>query len=718
MNLILKKIKKLKVIFKNSEEVSKDKIIQLHRQLKCLVEEKEVLRNNNQAKDLLGSTFKGEETDISKLETIIKLRHNITILDQDVKEAFLYIARGNSLKNLETLILKIIDCESKAVASLDKIALKTKSEPKDWLSDNAYADFSKRMEGASKDRDGLINHSRFVCAKNSLPDEYKSLIEAIPPQEQNNICEIVEALVMLKMAEEIYKNYEGIKIYGPDLNIARKNFQKADRQVIELSRLRLQSTLYNVQPSSGNYSVLKDTISKNQQHLSVRNIIKKAAKDLLELKPCWMMSPLEIAKYLPSGEVEFDLVIIDEASQMTPENAVGALVRAKQAMIVGDVNQLPPTSFFQKIYEDEEIDENEKIIEESILDMANSRFEKHRLLWHYRSKHSSLISFSNKHIYNNELTVFPSSNENNQDMGVSYVSANGIYSSGTNIEEAKVMAKAIDEFMMKHKNKSLGVVLLNHKQRTLLEDEIHCVLAKSPHIREYIEKWEKKEDGLQSFFIKSLENVQGDERDVIFIGTVYGPEKQGERVKQRFGPINGIAGKRRLNVLFSRSKEQIVTFSSMVASDIEATEGRNPGGYMLKCWLEYIKSGVLESGQYTGKEPDSPFEEHVIQQVRSMGYEAISQVGVKGYFIDIGVKHSDWPHGFIMGIECDGATYHSSSSARERDRLRQEVLEGLGWNLYRVWSTDWFEDSERESRKLKNAIEARLRRLISDEKKT
>ena len=227
-------------------------------------------------------------------------------------------------------------------------------------------------------------------------------------------------------------------------------------------------------------------------------------------------------------------------------------------------------------------------------------------------------------------------------------------------------------------------------------------------------KWEEENNGLGSFFIKNLENVQGDERDVIFIGTVYGPQKEGGNVMQRFGPINGIAGRRRLNVLFSRAKEKIVTFTSMTSADVLATQDRNPGAYMLKCWLEYIISGNLEGGEFSGKEPDSPFEEHVIQQIKSIGCEAVPQVGVTGYSIDIGVKHPSWPNGYLMGIECDGATYHSARSARDRDRLRQEQLESLGWHLYRIWSTDWFDDPVRETEKLREAIESRLNDLNKD----
>jgi len=259
---------------------------------------------------------------------------------------------------------------------------------------------------------------------------------------------------------------------------------------------------------------------------------------------------------------------------------------------------------------------------------------------------------------------------------------------------------------------SLGIVLLNQPQRELVMQEIEFLIARNPIAQEYIEYWEEQNDGLESFFIKNLENVQGDERDVIYIGTVYGPKHKNAPVMQRFGPINGINGKRRLNVLFSRAKHKIVTFSSMTSSDIKVTSQSNPGVAMLKYWLEYCASGQLLSYELTHREPGSIFEEYVIAQLASIGCQPVPQVGVAGYYIDIGVRHPKWPHGFIMGVECDGYTYHSSKSARDRDRLRQEVLEGLGWNLYRIWSIDWFSDPVKEAQKLREAIESRLKELL------
>ena len=423
-----------------------------------------------------------------------------------------------------------------------------------------------------------------------------------------------------------------------------------------------------------------------------------------------MMSPLAVAQYVHEG-ISFDLVVIDEASQMTPEDAIGAIRRGKQVMIVGDTNQLPPTTFFKKLLDQEEDDEDEVVVEESILDLANSAFRpKRRLRWHYRSRDSSLIAFSNEYVYDRSLVFFPSPSEGRPDMGVKYVKVEGSYSSGTNPTEARAMVNQAIQFMKRFPDRSLGLVTMNQKQQELMISEMEEALSRDQKALNYVNDWKTRNDGLEEFFIKNLENVQGDERDAIFIGTVYGPSAPGEKVHQRFGPINGVAGKRRLNVLFTRAKKIVVTFSSMSSEDIRDV-GSNAGVQLLKKWLDYSASGMLAPNVDTGREADSDFELHVMDQLRSIGCEPVSQVGVDGYFIDIGVRHPMWPHGMIMGVECDGATYHSSKSARDRDRLRQEVLEGLGWYLYRIWSTDWFNDPISETAKLKIAVEKRLAEL-------
>ena len=309
------------------------------------------------------------------------------------------------------------------------------------------------------------------------------------------------------------------------------------------------------------------------------------------------MSPLAVAQYVPKGMIDFDLCIIDEASQMPPEAAIGALLRCKQTVVVGDTNQLPPSSFFKKMIDDEDADEDETVLNEFILEMANATFRpSRRLRWHYRSRHSGLIKFSNRLVYEDNLIVFPSATESPTCMGVEFRSVNGLYKAGTNAIEARAIVDAALEFMRTDPNRSLGIVTLNQKQRDLINEEFEHALSQDRQALAFVEFWKEKNDGLEEFFIKNLENVQGDERDVMFIGTVYGFELKGARVAQRFGPINGLAGKRRLNVLFSRAKEKIVTFSSMTAADILAEENGNAGAYMLKRWLEYCATGVLDAG--------------------------------------------------------------------------------------------------------------------------
>jgi very-short-patch-repair endonuclease len=539
------------------------------------------------------------------------------------------------------------------------------------------------------------------------------------------LAEQLEALAVRQLAKAVYANAgsELTKYRGSKLDELRKSLAEHDREIIRLSRKQLRTKVCAAaRPPQGNglgrkstwteLALIQNEISKKQRFTPVRELTQRAGSALLELKPCWMMSPLAVAQYVPKGVIHFDLCIIDEASQMPPESAIGALLRCRQTMVVGDTNQLPPSSFFKSLFDDEEADEDETVLNESILEMANATFRPaRRLRWHYRSRHSGLIKFSNRLVYDDDLIVFPSATEAMSRMGIDFRLVAGRYKAGTNPIEAKAIVETTLEYMRTDPDRSLGIVTLNQKQRDLISEEFEYALGSNPHAVKYIEAWKEQNDGLEEFFIKNLENVQGDERDVIFIGTVYGPEESGARVMQRFGPINGLAGKRRLNVLFTRAKEKIVTFSSMTASDITAEEHTNAGAYMLRRWLEYNASGILESGEPTEREPDSDFELFVMKQIQAIGREAVPQVGVAGYFIDIGVRHPQWPHGFVLGVECDGASYHSAKSARDRDRLRQEVLEGLGWRLHRVWSTDWFNNPQREAEKLRAAISSRLDEL-------
>jgi very-short-patch-repair endonuclease len=679
---------------------------------------------------LLGERFHGRRTRAQDFEGDLAA---VSMLGDapEVAQVILGLLEVNRLEPALDRISAALQAEEAARASLKALGDKAGAPIVEEVEGRSLADAAEYLAEAAGDEEGIHVHARFQVASNDFDELGFGWV--VDELDANGVAltelpSMIEAVIFRAMAVSVYTVHGSTfaKYPGAKLDELRASIARLDRDIIKLSRGQLRANLVrSARPPSGNsigrksdlteLALLAHETSKKTKFAPVRDLTRRAGRALLELKPCWMMSPLAVAQYLPSTAM-FDLCIIDEASQMPPEDAVGALYRARQAMVVGDTNQLPPTSFFRKMIEDEDVDEDDAVLDESILEMANGVFRPaRRLRWHYRSKHSGLIAFSNEHVYDNDLIVFPSPSESRPDMGVSLVRVEGRYKSGVNGDEASAMVQAALRFMREHPDRSLGLVTLNQKQRDLLLEEWDRALAMDPTATGYVEKWAEENDGLERFFIKNLENVQGDERDVIFIGTVYGPEQIGGPVLQRFGPITGLAGKRRLNVLFSRAKKQIVTFSSMTATDIRAEEHANPGAFMLRRWLEYSATGVLHAGDTQGLEPDSDFEVYVIKQLRSMGFEPVPQVGVSGFRIDIGVRHSSWPHGFIMGVECDGATYHSSRSARDRDRLREQVLRDLGWDLHRIWSTDWFTDPTKESARLRKAIEDRLAFLKSQE---
>lgn len=598
-----------------------------------------------------------------------------------------------------------------------------------WLESDSVT-LAQNIETAIEDIGGFEKAANFAKAFDELSDLGFEFVTELYLGKLGNLEGFPEYLIARakwEAAREVFAQHsETLQKYdGASLDDLREQVAQLDENLINASRNQIKNELLEAtSPPQGNgvgrkstwteMSLIYNEVGKTR-HIPVRDLVHRAGNALRSIKPCWMMSPLAVAQYLERTPNLFDLCIIDEASQMPPEDALGAMFRSKQVVVVGDTNQLPPSNFFKKMLDEEDVDYDEIVDEESILELANNAFRpQRRLRWHYRSRHADLIRFSNRHLYNDDLVVFPTANENDPNMGLRHVEVEGTYKAGTNPTEARAVVEAVVDFMKAFPHKSLGVVALNVRQRDLIYELFDVERMKSNEIQAYEEYWQDHNEGIERFFIKNLENVQGDERDTIFISTVYGPEKIGERVMQRFGPLNGQSGRRRLNVLLSRAKHQITTFTSLNSKDILATEAGNSGVYLLKKWLEFSKTKQLDSGSIYGREPDSEFEEFVIKQIRALGFDAVPQVGVKGYSIDIGVRHHKWPHGFIMAVECDGASFHSSRSARDRDRLRQSVLEGLGWKFYRIWSTDWFQNANKQTQLLRNALEERLEELLSN----
>ncbi|WP_164104207.1 DUF4011 domain-containing protein [Candidatus Laterigemmans baculatus] len=501
------------------------------------------------------------------------------------------------------------------------------------------------------------------------------------------------------------------------LETARERYQQLD---VELRNLACEEVAYRAsrrQPPAGNnrgrvgefteLALIKHEVQKQKRHCRIRDLMVRAGASVQALKPCFMMSPLSVAQAIPAGTLEFDLVIMDEASQIKPEDALGTILRAHQLVVVGDPKQLPPTSFFDRIGEEVDDDDSTQFDNaESILEVAMKVFQPfRRLRWHYRSSHEGLISFSNSRFYDEDLVIFPSPSANGGMSGVKHHFVdNAFFSSGVNLKEAEAVVAAILEHAKRDSGETLGVGTFNKAQADAIQDLLDRQCASDSRARAALERLNS---GHEQLFIKNLENLQGDERDVIFISYTYGPDPQSGRVMQRFGPINSSTGWRRLNVLVTRSRKRMEVFSSLLSSDVVGGPEKSQGVNAYKDFLEFSVTGKLvDRGDLSGRDCDSPFESAVCRVVESMGLEAVPQVGVAGFFIDIGVRSRSSPGEFLIGIECDGAAYHSSRSARDRDRLREEIIRSRGWNLHRIWSTDWYLNQRHEENRLRRAIEA------------
>ena len=724
---VLNALRPLLGIFRDSSSIKPNTLHNFASHLRAFLEKRQALDGDKAAAALLGERFQGSRTSTEAIRQACNWARDSLPVGVQVAAVLMEGSPDKAVANIR----QVTDASGKTRRLLSELCALVRLKPEHFTNGRDSNEIAALLELAAADQDGLFSHAALATELKELKGTGTDCFVSHRMQ-AGALIELArqfEALAVRKLAKSVFTRY-GKKLSrfpGSRLDELRTALATQDKEIIKLACQQLRWKVHaSAKPPYGNgvgkksswtqMALIDNEISKQQRFISVRDLTQRAGRALLELKPCWMMSPLAVAQYIPKNIMTFDLCIIDEASQMPPEASIGALLRCKQAVVVGDTNQLPPSSFFKKMIDDEEADEDETVLNESILEMANATFRPaRRLRWHYRSRHSGLIKFSNRLVYEDDLIVFPSANESIARMGVELRAVGGLYKAGTNPVEARSIVDAALEFMRTDPDRSLGIVTLNQKQRDLIAEEFEYALSRSRHALTYIESWKERNDGLEEFFIKNLENVQGDERDVMFIGTVYGPDAKGARVAQRFGPINGLAGRRRLNVLFSRAKEKIVTFSSMTAADILAEETGNAGAYMLKRWLEYCGTGVLDGGVESKREPDSDFEIFVMDQIRAMGYEPVPQVGVAGYYVDIGVRHSDWRHGYVLGVECDGASYHSAKSARDRDRLRQEVLERLGWRFHRIWSTDWFNNPRREAERLRGVLSARIEELFARE---
>jgi very-short-patch-repair endonuclease len=702
-----------------------DSVLEGRRKAKAFADEESYMKTR------MGESWLGERTPFNEIET---LRH---WLQSSTDEVYQFSAeRLGELFDKGTA--KTFDAQEFDRRKDDLIGALAKVQDRlvvtDFESDNlkslSLAELKNRIYRMIEHSDAYSLWTRIQFAKNSVL-EFSGLADLLARVEDGTL-ELQRAPIELSYAvAEARWNYA--REIKPELNsFARldrhtlvSTFQKLERDRLTEVQAALRDAHLSRIPkgSAGEMGIIRGEIAKKRKHLPIRRLMTVASEMIQRIKPIFFMSPISVAQFLPPGKVEFDLLVIDEASQVKPEDALGSIARAKQIVVVGDQKQLPPTSFFDRLTDNAPSDEDEeeefsgaKATEmESVLSLCEARgLTESMLEWHYRSRDPSLIALSNAEFYRNRLILPPCPTESDENFGLKLVRVPGVYSTTkrgggrptTNRIEAEAIADRLHELALTRPDFSLGVVTFSKAQADMVTEVLEFRRREDDVLDRCL-----REDKIENVFVKNIENVQGDERDVILISVGYGPhEPNGRLASMSFGPVNAEGGERRLNVLFSRSRIVCEVFTSFDPAEIDLSRTSKEGPVVLKRFLEYAKTGELTEEYVSEGEADSPLEEDVAEAIRKLGYEVDHQVGTAGFKIDLGVKDPANAHHHILAVECDGATYHSALWARERDRMRQQVLEGFGWQFHRIWSTDWFYQREKEMQRLREALErARVR---------
>ncbi len=580
-----------------------------------------------------------------------------------------------------------------------------------------FSDLDCRLELWQKERDKLHTWGQFseliIGCKNTIAEEMLENIHKLYPED---LVPCFKANYTESLIHDSNLKNQSLREFVTEIHEKKIiDFQNLDTASLELNRIRLIAELQQQRPrlftgasKESEIGILQGQFNRKRGHMPIRKLLSVVGGLVQRIKPCFMMSPLSVAQFCDPANIEFDVIVFDEASQIRPEDALGAMIRAKQAVVLGDTRQLPPTRFFDSIVEDAgqngDQDFSTTITDvESILHQCRQSFPVKQLKWHYRSRHESLIAISNQEFYENDLLIFPSPFDNTEHLGLKFVHIpESVYSRGgssSNRIEAEAVVHAAFEHYKKFPDKSLGIGTFNMSQQQTILDEVERQLHSNPEMNEFFSATRD-----EHFFVKNLETIQGDERDTIFLSIGYGKDENG-KLYRNFGPLNHEGGERRLNVLITRAREKCVVFSNFQASDLQLDANAPFGTKALKMFLDYAENRNTVRSSNSENEMDTPFEDAVYDYIHSLGYDMRKQVGCAGYRIDIGIIDPNSPDRYLIGIECDGKQYFNAPVARDRDRLRQQVLTGLGWKLHRVWSMEWYQDRDNTEQRLLAAIE-------------
>lgn len=673
---------------------------------------------------LFGKQWQGEDSDPIQLrgfaEWIVQFRHFLFtgILTED---AVAIASRGVSdalLKSLQTqLDVALRDFEEKRDALLESLSADCSTLFKVPAEEVFFDDFRSRLELWQNARAQLHTWGQFSVRSEACRKTIAyPLLEHIEELRPEDLVPCFEGNLAEALLHEVSMNRTALSGFVSRLHEKKiVDFCQLDNRSIILNRHRLAAELHQRCPHllggasrESETGILQGQFNRKRGHIPIRKLLSTAGGLIQRIKPCFMMSPLSVAQFCDPKMIQFDVIVFDEASQIRPEDALGALLRTKQAVVIGDTRQLPPTQFFDGIVEsageEDGDDVTTSIVDvESILHQCRQRFPVKQLKWHYRSRHESLIAISNQAFYENNLLIFPSPVDKAEHLGLKFVHIpDAVYDRGkssTNKKEAEVVVEAAFAHYREYPDKSLGVGTFNMKQQQAILDEIERQLYYHPEMSEFFASTRD-----EHFFVKNLETIQGDERDTIFLSIGYGKDESG-RLYRNFGPLNHEGGERRLNVLITRSRERCVVFSNFRANDLQLDNNAPFGTKALKMFLDYAENRNLEIHKSVDDDTGSPFEESVCEFLESSGYTVRRQVGCAGYRIDLAVVDPRSSDCYLLGIECDGVQYRNAPVARDRDRLRQQVLKGLGWALHRVWSMDWYRDRAAATERLLEAIE-------------
>lgn len=573
---------------------------------------------------------------------------------------------------------------------------------------------SKKYKGCFESIDKLNNWCEFVKLLNKLSElELRDFVDYTICQKiktEDVLSSYKKAFYMQWIDAVLHESPVLMTLSRVPHDETVKLFKKKDELNFNINKAQIKAKLSAQRPNldivakGSALAILLREGEKKRKQKGIRKLLEEIGDLVQTLKPCFLMSPLSVSTFLGS-DMKFDVVIFDEASQIFPQDAIGAIYRGKQLIVVGDSKQMPPSNFFNGSFvQDDNDDESDDVTDfESILDICSTAFPQKRLKWHYRSRFESLISFSNKNFYDNDLVTFPSAKHDDKGIGVDYFYVDGIFDrkTKTNRVEAEKIVDLVFENIEKYPERSIGVVAFSMSQQNLIDKLIAKRRQQDPSKEPFF-----KSDKEEPFFVKNLETVQGDERDTIIFSIAYGRDSQG-RLLLNFGPLNREGGERRLNVAVTRAKYNVQLVSSMHYTDIDLSRTNSVGARLLREYLDYAENGEIALERSISVNPfeeyDSEFEMEVCEFLREKGFSVDTQVGCSSFKIDLALKKPN-SSDYLLAIECDGAAYHSSRNARDRDRLRQEILERMGWKFYRIWSTDWFRNKPVEKERLLEAV--------------